>query len=117
MEILSSPSLEEARRRLRAGKDTLYGWLRDPVFKAELKRQQEGMVSHAYERLKTGMAQAVDKVIEILHKGEDQGIQLKAAQILLEHGGKVLEFQEMGQRLEVLEEKVFEKNRELGLGR
>ncbi len=38
--ILASPSMEEARRRMKAAKGTFYGWMKEPVFQAELTRQK-----------------------------------------------------------------------------
>ena len=110
VEILASPSLEEARRRLRAGKDTIYRWMRDPTFQAEMRRQQEAMVEHAFDRLKAGMAQAVDKLMALMASDEDSGIQLRAAQTLLDHGIKIVEIQELESRLKILEGRFLEKN-------
>ena len=38
--LLASPSMEEACRRARINKTTVYEWLRDDTFRQELKRQR-----------------------------------------------------------------------------
>ena len=106
-EIMASPSLEEARRRLGAGKDTLYGWLRDPVFSAELKRQLDELARYAMDRLKVGLSKSVDKLLEVVDRSDvEVSLQIRAAQTLLEHGIRVVEIQELEQRIANLEETI-----------
>ena len=105
-EILSSPSLEEARRRLKAGKGTFYGWLKIPSFQEELKRQRQLLVERTFNRLKTGMSQAVEKLLELLQAEGQLGIQLRAAQTLVDQGIKAVELKDLGERIEVLEQEV-----------
>lgn len=105
-ELLSSPSVEEGCRRAKVAKATVYGWFKDPVFQAELKRQQEALVQQAFDRLKAGLAQAVGKLLELLQVEGQPGIQLRAAQALLDHGLKAVELQDLAQRVEELERAV-----------
>ena len=102
-EILASPSLEEARRRVKAGKHTFYGWMKEPAFTAELVRQREAVVQQAFDRLKAGLTQAVDKLFELLSVEGQPGIQLRAAQTLLDTGFKAVEHQALERRIEALE--------------
>ena len=102
-QILASPSLEEARRRVRAAKGTFYGWMKDPTFKAELVHQREAVVQQVFDRLKGGMTQAVEKLLRLLEADGQLGIQLRAAQTLLDMGLKAVEHQALEQRVEVLE--------------
>lgn len=108
-EILGSPSLEEARRRVKAAKGTFYGWLKDATFQTELKCQREAVVGQAFNRLKSGLVQAVDKLLELLAVEDKPGIQLRAAQTLLDQGIKVVELQELESRLGALEEEIADK--------
>lgn len=104
-EILTSPSLEEARRRIQAAKGTFYGWLKEPVFQVELKRQREILVEQAFERLQGGLCQAVDKLRELLNVGQTS-IQLRSAQTLLDHGLKVRALQDLEGRIAALEQRL-----------
>ena len=108
-EILSSPSLEEARRRTSAAKGTFYGWLKNPTFQAELVQQRQAVVEQAFERLKLGLTQAVEKLLELLQAEGQVSIQLRAAQALLDHGIKAVELQDLAQRVEELERAVADR--------
>ncbi len=114
-EILASPSLEEARRRLKAGKDTFYGWLKGPAFKTELERQRRAIVDQAFNRLRAGLVQATDKLLELLQAGEQPSIQLRAAQTLLDHGLKAVELQDVADRLQTLEQWMTARQNERGV--
>ena len=101
-EILASPSLEEARRRVKAAKGTFYGWLKEQTFQGELTRQRQAVVDEAFNRLKAGLTQAVEKLLALLQAEEQPSIQLRAAQALLDHGIKAVELQDLERRLEAL---------------
>ena len=103
-ELLSSPSVEEGCRRAKVAKATVYGWLKNPIFQAELKRQREAVVEQAFNRLKAGMSQAVDKLLALLHAEGQLGIQLRAAQTLVDQGIKAVELQDLESRIEALEQ-------------
>ena len=105
-ELLSSPSVEEACRRANVSKATVYGWLKEPMFLAELKRQREAVVEQAFERLKAGLTQAVDRLLVLL-ASEQESIQLRSAEVLLTHGIRALEHQELERRVEVLEREIL----------
>ena len=105
--LLTAQSLEEGCRKARVSKTTVYAWLKEPDFQAELKRLRQALVDEAFERLKAGMTQAVDKLLELLQAEGQLGIQLRAAQTLLDHGIKVIELQELEARLETLEEQLL----------
>lgn len=103
---MASPSLEEARRRVRAAKGTFYGWLKDTVFQTELKRQREALVKQVFNRLKASLNPAIDKLLALLETQGNPNIQLRAAQILLDNGIKAVELHDHEHRLEALEETV-----------
>jgi len=102
-EFLGSPSIEEACRRTKVARGTMYKWLADPTFQAELKRQRETLVEQAFNLLKAGMNRAVEKLLGLLEVESQLGIQLRAAQTLLDQGIKVVELQDLEGRLEALE--------------
>ncbi len=101
--LITAPSLEEACRKARVSKTTVYAWLKEPAFQAELTRQRQAVAEQAFNRLKGGMTQAVDELLELLQMKAQPGIQLRAAQILLDCGLKVVAHQALEQRVEALE--------------
>lgn len=104
--LITTPSLEEGCRKARVSKTTVYVWLKEPGFQTELKRLRQALVDEAFDRLKAGLIQAVDKLLELLHAEGQVGIQLRAAQALLDHGVKAVELQDLAQRVEELERAV-----------
>jgi len=101
--LITTSSLEEGCRKARVSKTTVYAWLKEPGFQAELKRLRQALLDEAFDRLKAGMTQAVDKLLSLLETDGQLGIQLRAAQTLLDHGIKAVELQDLAHRLEELE--------------
>ena len=102
--FIAAPSLEEGCRKAHVSKTTVYAWLKEPVFQAELKRLRQALVDEAFERLKGGLTHAVDKLLELLQAEGQLNLQLRAAQALLDHGLKVVELQDLTRRIEHLEQ-------------
>lgn len=111
MAILASASLEEARRQVWAAKATFYGWMKQPEFQAELNRQRQEMIDGAIERLKGGITCAVDKLLELVRLDRRPHIQLRAAQVLLDHGIQLVKLKEFEERLETLERVITSEGR------
>ena len=104
--LIASPSLEQGCRNARVSRTTVYEWLKEHDFQAELKRLRQALVDEAFERLKMGLTHAVDKLLELLHTEEQPGIQLRAALGLLDHGLKAVELQDLARRVDELEKTV-----------
>ena len=108
-ELLGSPSIEESCRRAKVARATIYEWLKEPTFQAELKRQRKELVEQALNRLKMGLFQAANKLFALLEQEGNPGIQLRASQTLLDQGIKAIELQDLECRLEMLEQQVQEQ--------
>ena len=64
--LISSSTYEEGRKRARIGKKTLYEWLKDPGFKAELKRRRNEIVKEAFDVLRDNITRAVRTLVGLL---------------------------------------------------
>lgn len=104
--LIAASSLEEGCRKARVSKTTVYVWLKERGFQAELKRLRQALVDEAFDRLKAGLTQAVDKLLELLQAEGQLGIQLRAAQTLLDQGIRAVELQDLESRIETLEQEV-----------
>jgi len=98
LHLITTPSLEEGCRKARVSKTTVYAWLKEPGFQAELKRLRQTLLDEAFDRLKVGITQAVDKLLSLLEADRQPGIQLRAAQTLLDQGIKAVELQDLVMR-------------------
>ena len=54
--------IEDACRKAKVSKPTLYKWLKDEDFKTELSRQREEINKESLENLKAGGKRAVEKL-------------------------------------------------------
>ncbi len=107
--LLSTPSLEEGCRKARVSRTTVYEWLKEPGFQAELKRLRKVLLDETLERLRLALTEAVNKLLELLRTERQPGIQLRAALGLLDHGLKAVELQDLESRLEAVEQHVQEQ--------
>ena len=100
--LLDSPSTEEACRRAKVNKTTVYEWLKDEPFRRELKRQRDTITQHALDTLKSSIAKAVETLTKHLDS-EHENISIRAAESIIEFAQKALEHEELEKRIEALE--------------
>ena len=89
----------------RVSRDTLYEWLKDPAFKAELDRQRAEQVAQGLALLSQSVYKAVETLVGLL---EDRDGRLKrlAARDILDQHVKFRELDELTQRIEAIEERL-----------
>lgn len=103
--LLSSPTYTEACRRGQVSRDTLYEWLRDPAFKAELDRQRTELSAQGLALLSQSVVKAVETLASLLDTGDGRLRRLAAKDILDQHG-KFRELDELTRRIERIEERL-----------
>jgi AcrR family transcriptional regulator len=69
--FIGCASIEEACRRAKVSKPTLYKWLKDEHFKAELSRQREEIYKESLETLRAGGKRAVEKLLKLIDSKRD----------------------------------------------
>ena len=69
--LLASPTYTQACKAGRVSRDTLYEWLRQPQFKAELERQRDELVTQSFALLSQSVGKAVENKKVLV--GEPQG--------------------------------------------
>ena len=100
--LLASPSTEEACRRARINKSTVYEWLRDETFRQELRRQRDAVIERALDSLKANIAKATETLVKHLDSTREN-ISIRAAEDIIEFAQKALEHEELEKRIEALE--------------
>jgi hypothetical protein len=68
--LLASPTYTEACRKGRVSRDTLYEWLKDPAFKAELGRQRDELAAQGFALLAQSLCKAVETLVGLLDAQE-----------------------------------------------
>lgn len=106
--ILNSPSIEQACQNAKVSRPTIYKWLKDETFKAELKRQRDEVVNGALDRLKGAITKAVEELIKLTGAQREE-VRRLACNDIITHTLKTLEIEDIEQRLEKIERVVLER--------
>ena len=114
--LLEARSIEEACKRAGVSKATVYEWLKDDVFRNELKRQRNSIIDSAVDTLKANIAKATETLVKHLDS-EHENISIRAAESIIEFTQKALEHEELERRIEALEDRLMQQGGTRGSGR
>ncbi len=102
--LISRPTIELAAQHAEVGRTTVYAWMSDPNFLAALKAAQHEQTRETLAYLRSCTLRAAQKLAELLNS-QHEGTAYRAAVSLLDYGLKAAEFQELEERIQVLEER------------
>jgi len=80
--ILGSRTVQDAARSAGVGRSTLYSWLQNEAFRAELTRRRDEVFDMAVSRLKGLVGEAVEGLGELVHS-DDERVRLSACRDVL----------------------------------
>lgn len=103
--LLASPTYTAACRKGQISRDTLYEWLKEPAFKAELDRQRAELVAQGLALLSQSVVKAVETLAGLLDAGDDR-LKRLAAKDILDQQAKYQELDELTRRMEAIEERL-----------
>ena len=106
--LLHSPDVSKAAERAEVSRATVYRWLNDDDFAAELKTKRDAMLDSAIESVKCHSGRAADTLAEML-VSKDERLRRMAAKDLMDYSFKVLENRDVLERLAAIEERLAEK--------
>jgi hypothetical protein len=106
--LLEARSIEEGCKRAGVSKATVYEWLKNDVFRNELKRQRNLIIDSAVDTLKANIAKATETLVKHLDS-EHENISIRAAESIIEFAQKALEHEELERRIEALEAKLIQQ--------
>jgi hypothetical protein len=106
--LLHSPDVSAAAEKAEVGRATVYRWLKDADFSAELKQKRNAMLDSAIESVKCHSGQAADTLAAML-VSNDERLRRMAAKDLLDYSFKILEGRDVLERLESIEARLAEK--------
>lgn len=104
----STGTLEEIAKRIGVSERTLYNWLSLPHFQARLQEERGRLRTEAFDKLKSTINKAVERLGELLDSDSDS-IKLRSAQAILDYNIKVVEIQEAEERIAKLERLLLEE--------
>ena len=80
--IVSTSTYTEGCEKAKINKTTLYKWLKQPEFKAELDRQRDEITAEAFEVLTQSLTKAVEALTGLLDNQDDRLKRLTAKDII-----------------------------------
>jgi len=103
--IIDSASYTEAAQKAGISRKTLWQWLKDPQFAAELDRQRREVVSEAFGILSQSITKAVETLAKLLDSADERTKRLTANDII----GHILrhkEVDELENRITAIEQRL-----------
>ncbi len=102
--LLSCPTISEAAKTAQVGERTLYRWLIDQTFLAELHRQESELINNIARRLVSLADNALKTIQGLLDDPEaSPAVRLRAADNVLSHLLRVRELASLEERVSLLE--------------
>ena len=101
--ILETDSIEEAAKKARVGRDSIYRWLREDNFKTRLEDERRTIFEDGLNALRMATSKAAKKMIELLDHN-NSNLRRLAAKDILSLTIKVIEIQDLDERIGRLEE-------------
>ena len=80
--IVTSPTYTEGCKKARLNRTTLYDWLKQPEFKAELEKQRDEITAEAFGVLSQSLTKAVETLTGLLDHKDDRLKRLTAKDII-----------------------------------
>jgi transposase len=106
--LLAAPSFEEGCKRAGVSKVTVYGWLKQEIFRQELKRQRDELIERALDNLKANVSKATETLVKLLDS-KSEPIRARAAEDIIEFAQKAIEHEELEKRVQALEERLLQQ--------
>ena len=101
--ILETDSIEEAAKKARVGRDSIYRWLKQKEFKDQLEQERRVIFEEGLNALRMATSKAAKKMIELLDHN-NSNLRRLAAKDILSLTIKVIEIQDLDERIGRLEE-------------
>jgi transposase-like protein len=108
--LLDERHIAGAARKTGVARSTIYYWMQQPLFRAEVGRARAKLFEEALDLLNAGMAKAVAKLLETLDHGSAT-LRLKAAAEICKLGMEMRQGHEVEEKLAELEERAGLLNR------
>jgi hypothetical protein len=106
--LVASRTYTEGIEKAGINRTTLYKWLKEPGFSAELERQRDELASEAFGVLSQSLTRAVETLVGLLDCGDNR-LKRLAANDIIDHVLKHKEISEIEERLETLEQTLLDR--------
>lgn len=110
--ILEANSLEQAARKAKISRSSIYLWLKDQSFKARLEKERDILFHEHLNLLRQAVGKATKVLIDLL-KSEDETSKRLSAREILSQSLRITEIRSLERRISWLEEVVEQKYQNL----
>jgi hypothetical protein len=100
--LLAEPTVETAADAAEVGVTTIYRWLKEPQFVAQLRAARRAVVEGAIGRLQAAATEAVDTLRRNLTSG-NPSVEVRAATTIIEQATKAIALFDLDERVSQLE--------------
>ena len=107
--LIICPTFEEGRKKARVSRNALYEWLKNPVFKEELKKARDLVITQALEILKGSVTKAVETLVSLLNTTDSDSLKRLICNDIISHTLRAKEIGEIEERLTSIERVVFKR--------
>ena len=102
--LLTTTNVEQAARAAKIGPRTLYRWQQEPAFDKAYRKARRDAFGQGTARLQQASGAAVSSILKImLDQHAPASTKLRAAELVLTHGAKAIEIEDVEARVSELE--------------
>ena len=106
--LVHDPNLTAAATAAGVTRRTVYRWLQQPAFQAELARQRDAVLTEALDTVKAHATRAAAELAKLLDE-KDGRLRRLVCKDILEQAIRVREVEEFGRRLAAVEKRLEDK--------
>lgn len=106
--VLNAKSIEAGCKLAGISKTLYYGWLKNPLFVEEVKRQRDISTAEALDKLRKSLSRAVDTLVDLLNS-QSETTKRYVANDIITHVLKTKELQDLDERLTAIERVITER--------
>ncbi len=106
--LVACSTYTEGCKKAKVNRTTLYEWLSNPAFRAELEKQQKAVSQQALGMLSQNITAAIERLAGLIDD-EDKRLGRMAAKDIVEYHLKLVEFQGLENRLAAIESKLDQR--------
>jgi hypothetical protein len=108
--LMTEPTIDAAAKTAGVHRATMFRWLNDATFCAELRRSADDAIAATVRRLTTLSASAVDVMRDAMGNDMPIGVRLRAADTVLARLFSLRELHDLADRVTALEERHEQTN-------
>ena len=102
--LLTTTNVEQAARAAKIGPRTLYRWQQEPAFDKAYRKARRDAFGQGTARLQQASGAAVSSILKIMvDQHAAASTRLRAAELVLTHGAKAIEIEDVEARVSELE--------------